>query len=116
MEGNFFLKKKIKEKGFYINVKLNICTLKGEGVEIINPHFNKETDIVFFAIKYFLGIHKKFFFDKKVVVEIIDMRTMIVDTTPIIILYGILKAMENATNLSINELKIDDEGNIIFPK
>lgn len=117
MEGKFRIKEQIGGKMFYSNIWLEVEFQEGEGYEVVEYEWNKiHSTSINFAVEYFYTKKVRYSIKKKMVVKVTEIHFMPVDTTLMVVFYGIIKALENATGLLIEDVRINENGNFVFPK
>ena len=121
MTGEFNLSTTINRIGFTGRVALHVFTNSNPGsLEINFDKADKEQleqwrNSIELGIRYFFSVYKK---PKNhgYKVEVIFINSIMINTTEIVMVYVAAKAMCNALQVNMEDLKINEKGVICFPK
>lgn len=115
MQTEYSLAKQIGKKGFYGKVRLDATLLATPGLVIdLGDEFYEWKASIELACKYFLERSPSYVGMK---VALIDIEDNPVDTSSVIIVYCVVKALEKAFGFTTSNVKFDEDfGRFIFEK
>ena len=116
MKTVFEYKKFINNKGYFAKVSIQLMQTKSQQLEIICEKNTKWFPAIVFAANYFYEEYSKR--NKEgLLLKIINLETMIVDTSLIVVFYVVVRAMAMALDFNqLDDMNFDQKGNLIVPK
>ncbi|NJL76056.1 MAG: hypothetical protein HC892_14585 [Saprospiraceae bacterium] len=116
-KSKFALKKLINSYGFYVDIEISVEEREEGGILIDFGAYSSTEwkESINFGIDYFLA-HHFILSEKNIKVKILDLKTMVVDTKKIVVVYATVMCLCDIFKTKIHGLEIDNLGRICFPK
>lgn len=115
-EGRYRLIKQIGGRGFYIDVKVLVQPVQEEQTSIIwDESCAYWRPSILFAFEYYRE-HYRRSLRGGLQVEITSIHSTAVDTTTIVAVYGVIKAIEQAVGYEIGSPILNKAGEVVFTK
>ena len=111
----FELKKIIAGRGFYCKINYEIELIDFKYGKTDFDIYNKWHNSVAFASDYFFDKYS-IYKDRGFKLQIQGIHDMIIDTTPVVVVYSIIMLLAKETGYIITDFTINENGNLIFPK
>ena len=116
MKAVFEYKKLINNKGYFAKVSIELIQTKSQQLEIVCENNSRWLPAIVFAANYFYEKYSKR--NKEgLLLKIINLETMIIDTSLIVVFYVVVKAMAMALDFNqFDDMNFDQKGNLTVPK
>lgn len=115
MEGSFLLKKKINQRDFYAQVRLEVEKISGWWIEVDVGRFTEWKTAITFAGEYFFDHYPKGGMNCGLKVTILDLHYMDVDTNNTVVFFAVAQALSQALGMHC-DVMLDDSGNFVVPR
>ena len=115
-EHQFYIKKLIKGRGIFVSMKIEFIYLDNsvESKLVIEDDAISWKDAISFGFNYFIEHYIRNSQIKKLEVRVKKVNSMVVDTSPILVVYALVKMMSEATGYEIDVNLDETTGYIQF--